>query len=299
MEADICALRPSRFFLLPVDEGTWCNEETYNLAQEYVETFAMIYAEQQNRSLWRIGNNDVCVSTTVYNLSHYGMCMAYVRRFINSGHLYDMQIFDRDLYLYAIDYTLVLTNRYGYYIDLNDIKFANSSNPLSSTVFKHDSDGDGNGESLVRLQVNLRKYDYNTYRFLKRYLDKYHYTYYPSAVCGGGLPYGLITDIDVLRLGADVDSISAKLRNAKLEFKKATEEQRHDTLTRPIQEFIIKVDELRERLEHARNAYERASESSLMEMRRKYLSGNDRQGGRLSRKKRVKSYKRRNSRKFY
>ena len=300
MEEDICTLRPPRFFLLPVDQCTWCNQETYDLAQEYVETFAMIYTQQENRSLsciGCIGNTVVYVCTTVYNRSHYEMSMAYVRRFINNGHLYDMKIFDRDLYLYAMDYIHNKTNKYNYYIDLNDIKVANASNPLSTTVFKHNSDGDANGESLNRLQVSLRNYDYNTYRFLDRYLDKHHYTFFPGAVCGGGLPYGLITDIDVLRLGADIDSISAELRNAELELKKAREEQKNDTLTRPIQEFIIKVNELSERLEHAKNAYENASASNLMEMKKKYLSGNASRGGRLSRKKQVKQYKRRNSRK--
>lgn len=252
-------------FILHMEADLWIDQQTYDLAQEYVDRFAVNFANDNSvLPNYTGGDPHIYVRVNNYNKKHYVFCNAYINRFKIPGNVYKIQTFNRDLYYYANDYIGNGRNKYRYYKDLNEgIKEGHNAHI----------------DSLDEHQANIRYYEYDTYRFLKRYVDIHFQHFCEGSICLAGVPRPPILDLEVLRLASEVDTITIDLIFAKLIVK---------NIETPLG-MSSQIKTLEKRLYDTREAYNRAMEAKYMENRRK--------GGGLSRKTRIKSYNNRNSRK--
>ena len=252
-------------FILHNEADLWIDQQTYDLAQEYVDTFAANFANDNSViPNYTGGDPHIYVRVNNYNKKHYVFCNAYINRFNITGNVYKMQTFDRQLYSYANDYIGNARNKYRYYKDLSE-----------GISVSHNAHIDSLGEH----QANIRDYEYDTYRFLKRYLDIHFQYFCQGSMCLGGVPRPPIVDLEILHLASEVDTITIDLIFAKL-------------IVKNIQSALgmsSQIKTLEKRLYDTREAYNRAIEAKYMEDRLN--------GGSLSRKTHVKWYNKRNSRK--
>ena len=108
------------FFVLQNWSDAWIDEQTYDLAKEYVERFSGNFANDHSVVPNYTGGDPVIyVNKNIYTKKHYEFCKRYIDRFNPTGKVYKMQTFDRQLYVYVNDYIVDARNKYKYYRDLS------------------------------------------------------------------------------------------------------------------------------------------------------------------------------------
>lgn len=262
------------FFCLHHWSLIWIDQQTYDLAQEYVDRFSGNFAEDHSRVHDYMGGDQVIyVHKNIYSKKHYEFCKRYIDRFNPTSKVYKMPTFDRQLYVYANDYIVDARNKYKYYRDLS----RGSKEAHNAAI-----------DSADELKVSIRDYSYRTYRFLKRYVDIHFVDYCARGICLGGKPRPPMEDLEVLHLAAELDTLRIDLLLAKCV----------DKNTQPVDlNLRAGIRALESRLDQAWETYKRAEEAKYKEYANNDGSFYRLGGGRLSRKSHVKQYKKRNSRK--
>jgi hypothetical protein len=293
------------FFCLHNWSLTWIDQQTYDLAQEYVERFSRNFAEDHSvKPDYTGGDPIIYVHKNIYSKKHYELCKRYIDRFNPTSKVYKMQTYDKQLLVYANDYIRDPRNKYKYYRDLSrgsreaHNAAIDSADELKGSREAHNAAIDSADElkgsreahnaaidSADELKVSIRDYSYRTYRFLKRYVDIH---YCARGICLGRKPRPPMEDLEVLRLNAELDWIRIDLLLSK----------RVDKNTQPVDlNLRARIRALEFRLDQAMITYKTAEGKKYIEYAINDGSFHRLGGGRLSRKSHVKRYKKRNSRK--